>query len=81
MADEKKIAEELQSSDTEARREAARLMGQASTEAKVKAAQENGKLGGRPKGTPVSEETRRKLSEAKKRRDAERKAQQEDDTK
>ena len=54
--------------DMIALREAARLMGQVSTEAKAAAARENGKRGGRPKGIPMSAEARRKISEAKRAR-------------
>ena len=50
--------------DMNALREAARLMGQVSTQAKAAAARENGKRGGRPKGIPMNAEGRRKISEA-----------------
>lgn len=49
----------------EARAQAARLMGQVRSEAKARAARENGRRGGRPPGIPQSEETRRKISQAK----------------
>lgn len=68
MPDENPMGSDLQSNDEEKRRSAARLMGQANTEAKAQAARENGKRGGRPKGMVVSEETRRKISEAKRQR-------------
>jgi DNA invertase Pin-like site-specific DNA recombinase len=45
--------------------EAARLLGQIRTVAKADAARSNGKKGGRPKGIPQSEETKRKISETK----------------
>jgi DNA invertase Pin-like site-specific DNA recombinase len=54
--------------DVDALREAARLMGQVSTQAKAAAARENGKRGGRPKGIPMSAETRRKIGEARRAR-------------
>lgn len=56
--------------NVDALREAARLMGQVSTQAKAAAARENGKRGGRPKGIPMSPEARRKISEAKRTRTA-----------
>ncbi len=56
--------------DTNARSDAARLLGQFSTEAKAAAARENGKLGGRPKGIPMSAEARHKISAAKRARAA-----------
>lgn len=68
MPDEKPTGADLRGADAETRREAARLMGQAATEAKAKAARENGKRGGRPKGMVVSEETRRKISESRRDR-------------
>ena len=69
----------LQGGNLEARQEAARIMGGVTSEAKTRAARENGKRGGRPKGIPASAETRRKLSEAKRKRDAERKAKGDND--
>ena len=51
--------------DTTPLREAAKLMGQVSTQAKAAAARENGKRGGRPKGIPMSAEACRRISEAK----------------
>ncbi len=68
MLEKQPAGADLQGGDADARREAARLMGQASTEAKVLAARENGKRGGRPKGMVVSAETRRKISETKRSR-------------
>jgi hypothetical protein len=50
------------------RREAARLLGRVRSEKKANAARENGKRGGRPRDYVVSEETRRRISEAAKRR-------------
>ena len=70
MLEKQPAGADLQGGDADARREAARLMGQASTEAKVLAARENGKRGGRPKGMVVSEETRRRISETKRLRAA-----------
>lgn len=67
MADDTTSGAALQGGDGDARREAARLMGQASTEQKAAAARTNGRKGGRPKGTPASEETKRKISEARRR--------------
>lgn len=64
----------LHNEDADARKEAARLLGQSRSEAKIRAARENGRKGGRPKGIPVSEETRKKMSESKKTRDARRNA-------
>jgi hypothetical protein len=60
--DEGEVAQE------ELRNRAARLIGQARTEAKARAARENGRKGGRPPGIPVSEETKRKISEAMRNR-------------
>ena len=70
MPEEKPAGADLQGGDADARREAARLMGRASTETKAQAARENGKRGGRPRGMVVSEETRRKISETKRLRAA-----------
>ena len=69
MTDDTTSGAALQGGDGDARREAARLMGQASTEQKAAAARTNGRKGGRPKGIPASEETKRKISEARRRRD------------
>lgn len=44
------------------RQQAARLMGLARSEAKQRAAQANGRKGGRPKGFVVSAETRARIS-------------------
>ena len=73
MAEQQANAAGTSVSAVEALREAARLMGQVSTQAKAAAARENGKRGGRPKGIPMSAEARRKISEAKRAR-AEREA-------
>ena len=70
MLEKQPAGADLQSGDADARREAARLMGQVSTEAKTQAARDNGKRGGRPKGMVVSEETRRRISETKRLRAA-----------
>jgi len=43
----------------------ARRMGMSTSEAKRTAARANGRLGGWPKGRPLSEETRRKISATK----------------
>ena len=67
MEDDTTSGMNLQGGDAAARREAARLMGQATTVQKATAARENGRRGGRPKGIPASEETRRKISEARRR--------------
>ena len=67
MADEQRGGAALQGGDADARQEAARLMGQARTDAKTAAARENGKKGGRPKGIPASAETKRKISESRRR--------------
>ena len=69
IADDTTSGAALQGGDGDARREAARLMGQASTDAKARAAQENGRKGGRPKGIPASEETKRRISESRRRND------------
>ncbi len=42
--------------------------GAARSEAKTAAARENGKRGGRPVGTPQSEQTKRRISEARRKR-------------
>lgn len=54
------------SSDNEAeiRRNAAAILGRARTPAKVAAAQQNGKLGGRPAGFTPTKESRARQSEA-----------------
>jgi hypothetical protein len=49
---------------------AAKLLGQMKSDAKAAAARENGKRGGRPPGIPQSAETRQKISESKKVRNA-----------
>ena len=67
MAEETNSGADLQGGSADARRKAARLMGQASTDAKARAAKENGRKGGRPKGTPMSEEAKRKISAARRR--------------
>jgi len=61
QADERSSSSDV---NADARKEAARLMGMASTQAKAAAARENGKRGGRPKGIPMNAEGRRKISEA-----------------
>ena len=68
MAKQQAGVAETSLDNIDALREAARLMGQVSTEAKAAAARENGKRGGRPKGIPMSAEARRKISEAKRTR-------------
>jgi hypothetical protein len=62
------------SPDAETRSEAARLMGAVRSERKASAVRANGKLGGRPKGSTQTEAARQKISEAARRRWAERKA-------
>ncbi len=62
----------------EARKEAARMMGRAKSERKTEAARINAKKGGRPKGFSPSEESRRKQSEAMKRRNIESSAREMD---
>ena len=59
----------------DARAEAARLMGSVKSEAKAEKARENGKLGGRPKGTAQSPETRARIAEGVRSRAAERRAE------
>lgn len=54
-----------------ARREAARLLGKATSPAKTAAARANARKGGRPKGIRLSTETKQKISEAKRRKEAE----------
>jgi len=49
------------------RSEAARSMGRARSDAKKAAVRRNGGLGGRPRGYRLSEESRRKISETKRR--------------
>ena len=68
MEDDTTSGGDLQGGDADTRRLAARMMGQASTNAKAAAARANGKKGGRPKGIPASEETKRRISEARRRR-------------
>lgn len=63
-------------SASEARRQAARLLGLAKSEVKAQKARENGALGGRPKGKPQSEETKAKIAAAARARAAARKAGQ-----
>lgn len=75
MAEQQSSTVETHISATDALREAARLMGQVTTQAKAAAARENGKLGGRPKGIPMSAEARRKISEAKRQNAITRAAQ------
>lgn len=48
--------------------DAARRMGQSTSDAKTIAARKNGQLGGRPKGMKLSDEVRRKISEGKRKR-------------
>ena len=67
MAEDTTTGADLKGGDADARREAARLMGKATTEQKATAARANGRKGGRPKGIPASEETKRKISEARRR--------------
>ena len=77
MAESK--GKKLQGGDLEARRHAAQVMGQARTKRKQEASRENGRLGGRPRGTgkPLSDETRAKQREAQRlRRARERKARE-----
>jgi hypothetical protein len=52
----------------EARRLAASLMGKISSPNKAAASAENGKLGGRVKGTTLSAETKQRISDAQKER-------------
>jgi hypothetical protein len=68
---------DLQGGGDEARSEAARLMGSSKSDRKRAAAQENGQLGGRPKGTGQSEETKRKIAEAARQRWAKRRGETE----
>ena len=74
MEESNNTAPALHSSDAEARKEAARLMGAARTPAKIAASRENGKNGGRKPGTPQSAETRAKISEKMKAARARQKA-------
>jgi hypothetical protein len=59
---------EKPTTDADLRREAARLLGRVRSAAKTAAARRNAKRGGRPRGMRLSEETRRKISETKRRR-------------
>jgi hypothetical protein len=54
--------------ETDTIREAMRILGSRRSEAKARAARENAKKAGRPKGTPQSDETRAKISATKKRK-------------
>ena len=67
MAEQQMGATGIRVMDTNALHEAAKLMGQVSTQAKAAAARENGKRGGRPKGIPMSPEARRKISESRRK--------------
>jgi hypothetical protein len=53
---------------TDARSEAARLMGRVRSERKTIAARENGRKGGRPEGYKLSEETKQKIGAANRAR-------------
>jgi hypothetical protein len=53
-------------------REAARRMGQVRSEAKKVSSKANGALGGRPKGTVLSEETKQKIRDYWARRRAQK---------
>ena len=61
--------------DPDARSEAARLLGTIRSERKANAVRENARLGGRPKGMTLTDETRQRIAEAQRRRWAERKEQ------
>lgn len=54
------------------------LMGKRRSEAKTTAVRANGKLGGKPKGTPMSEETKAKIAAANRAAWMKRKAQQQE---
>jgi hypothetical protein len=71
------LGHQLQSGDEAARREAARVLGQAATQRKGVAARENGKKGGRPKGGATSEESRARMREAQRRRRSQERAARE----
>lgn len=60
-----KIGAAIHGSDADARREAARLMGQAKSERKTQASKENGKNGGRKPGTKLTPEHREKIAAAR----------------
>ena len=53
--------------EQEAVSQAARLMGQRKSDHKAMTSAANGKLGGRPKGTPQSEETKAKISASRRK--------------
>ena len=61
----------------QSRREAARLMGKVRTEAKRVAVRRNGRLGGRPKGYRVTDDTRKKISQTKRDKAKQENAKQE----
>jgi hypothetical protein len=50
-----------QGADEDARKQAASIMGAARTERKTATARQNGRRGGRPKGTPMSAEARENI--------------------
>ncbi len=59
-------------------RTAMSLIGKRRSEAKTAAVRANGKLGGKPKGTPTSEETKAKIAAATRAAWAKRKAEQQE---
>jgi hypothetical protein len=61
-------ATELRADDVAVRREAARRMGAATSERKREAVRENGKKGGRPRGSRTSPEAKARMQTAQKRR-------------
>jgi hypothetical protein len=71
----------LHGDDAEARSEAARALGSVRSERKAEASRQNATLGGRPKGMKMSEESRRKQSEAAREMWARRKAEKNGETK
>lgn len=58
----------LRAVDAALRQEAARAMGQASSEAKRAAVRENGKRGGRPRGSQTTPEAKARMGAAQKQR-------------
>ena len=75
--EEKPVGLATKDAGEEARREAARLMGLARTERKAASSRKNGQAGGRPKGSPMSEDAKARISAANRARWAAKKATKE----